>query len=332
MAGSAATETRAPAASAAAAAVAGVGARLGAKGSHWLLIGRRPDQEQLAKWVKPTADGDPDTGGPPGGGSGGPGGAGPRRPGGPPDRYRDEDGQVIDRRSGQVLHDQNSDRTLLSTRAHNRLVRLRGYRILHRGGRTAYGATLGLPATVRRARAGGSRYSQDVRQQVRVWGNTVREDAHAWADMGRQAARSGPFRSRRLPAAPTAVPSRRPNPVQPTTARTGSPAGRPGPAPARPAAPTSAAAAAGNATPAGTPASPNRLAGGSTTHPASPSLNRTAPAHPGEGNARSTPRDEARARMRDLLRHNGPEAEPQRQADRLREMRAQWQAEDGEDG
>ncbi|MGW1269791.1 hypothetical protein [Streptomyces sp. NPDC002491] len=312
----------------AAAAVAGVGARLGAKGSHWLLIGRRPDQEQLAKWVKPTADGDPDAGSPPGGGSGGPGGAGPRRPGGPPDRYRDEDGQVVDRRSGQVLHDQNSDRTLLSTRAHNRLVRLRGYRILHRGGRTAYGATLGLPATVRRARAGGSRYSQDARQQVRVWGNTVREDAHAWADMGRQAARSGPFRSRRLPAAPTAVPSRRPNPVQPTTPRTGNPAGRPGPAPARPAAPTSA----GNATPAGTPTSPNRLAGGSTTHPASPSLNRTAPAHPGEGDARSTPRDEARARMRDLLRHNGSEAELQRQADRLREMRAQWQAEDGEDG
>ncbi|MFI1508192.1 hypothetical protein [Streptomyces sp. NPDC020597] len=314
----------------AAAAVAGVGARLGAKGSHWLLIGRRPDQEQLAKWVKPTADGDPDTGGPPGGGNGGSGGTGPRRPGGPPDRYRDEDGQVVDRRSGQVLHDQNTDRTLLSTRAHNRLVRLRGYRILNRGGRTVYGATVGLPATVRRARAQGSRYSQDARQQVRVWGNTVREDAHAWAGMGRQAARSGPFRSRRIPAAPTAVPSRQPDPVQPATARTGSPAGRPGPAPARPAAPTSAAP--GNATSAGTPTSPSRLAGGSATHPASPSLNRTAPPPPGEGSARSTPRDEARARMRDLLRHNGPEAEPQRQADRLREMRAQWQAEDGEDG
>ncbi|KRD17944.1 hypothetical protein [Streptomyces sp. Root264] len=285
----------------AAAAVAGVGARLGARGSHWLLIGRRPDQEQLAKWVKPTADGDPDTG-----------------------------GQVVDRRSGQVLHDQNTDRTLLWTRAHNRLVRLRGYRILNRGGRTVYGATVGLPATVRRARAQGSRYSQDARQQVRVWGNTVREDAHAWADMGRQAARSGPFRSRRLPAAPTAVPSRRPDPVQLATARTGRPASRPGPAPARPAAPTSAAP--GNATSAGTPTSPSRLAGGSATHPASPSLNRTAPPPPGEGNARSTPRDEARARMRDLLRHNGPEAEPQRQADRLREMRAQWQAEDGEDG
>lgn len=304
----------------AAAAVGGLGARLGAKGSHWLLIGRRPDREQLAKWHKPTADGDPAGGGPSDGRDGGPGGGGsggggPRRPGGPPDRYRNEDGQVVDRRSGQVLHDQNTDRTLLSTRAHNRLVRLRGYRILNRGGRTAYGATVGLPANVRRARAGGSQYSQDARQQVRVWGNTVREDGRAWADAGRQAARSGPFRSRRLPAAPTAVPSPRPNPVQPAPARTGSPAGHPG-----------------NATPTGTPTSPNRLTGGSATRPASPAPNRTDPAHPGgEGVSRSTPRDQARARMRDLLRQNGPEAEPQRQADRLREMREQWQAEDGED-
>jgi hypothetical protein len=310
----------------AAAAVGGVGARLGAKGSHWLLIGRRPDKEQLAKWRKPTADGDPDAGGPSGGVDGGPGGGGPRGPGGPPDRYRDEDGQVVDRRTGQVLHDQHTDRTLLSTRAHNRLVRLRGYRILNRGGRTAYGATVGLPANVRRARAGGSRYSQDARQQVRVWGNTVREDGRAWADAGRQAARSGPFRSRRLSAAPTAVPSPRPNPVQPPTTRTGSPVGRSGPGPARPTAPTSPAG--GNTT----PTSPNRRGGGSATRPASPAPNGTGPTHPGGESARNTPRDEARARMRDLMRQKGPEAEPQRQADRLREMRAQWQAEDGENG
>lgn len=35
--------------------------------------------------------------------------------------------------------------------------------------------------------------------------------------------------------------------------------------------------------------------------------------------------------MRELLRHNGPEEEPQRQADRLRQIRERWQAEDGED-
>lgn len=203
----------------AAAAVGGLGARLGGKGAHWLLIGRRPDREQLAKWRKPTADGDPGAGGPSGGG--GSGGAGPRRPSGPPDRYRNDQGQVVDRNTGQVLHDQNSDRTLLSTRAHNRLVRFRGYRILNRGGRAAYGATVGLPANVRRARSGGSRYSQDARQQVRVWGNTVREDRRAWGDTGRHVAQvlrdhtddsggSGPFANRRLPAVgtPAATPAR----------------------------------------------------------------------------------------------------------------------------
>lgn len=67
----------------AAAAVGGLGTRLGTKGAHWLLIGRRPDKDQLAKWRKPTADGDPGSGagGPSGGGDGGSGGgAGPRRP------------------------------------------------------------------------------------------------------------------------------------------------------------------------------------------------------------------------------------------------------------
>ncbi|GHE34393.1 hypothetical protein [Streptomyces capitiformicae] len=302
----------------AAAAVGGAGARLGAKGGHWLLIGRRPDKEQLAKWRKPTADGDPDPGGPSGGPGGGTGGGGPRRPGGPPDRYRNEDGQVVDRRSGQVLHDQNTDRTLLSTRAHNRLVRFRGYRILNRGGRTAYGTTVGLPANLRRARSGGSQYAQDARQQVRVWSNTVREDGRAWAEAGRQAARSGPTRSRRLPTA-TAVSSPRPNPVQPPTVRTSSPAGRPGPAPAGPSA---SASPAGGST---TPTSPNRLAGGNAPRPASPAPNRTGSALPGAGSAGNTTRDEARRRMQELMRRTAPEAE------RLRRERGQQPpAEDGD--
>ncbi|MFE6335253.1 hypothetical protein ACFVOK_18850 [Streptomyces sp. NPDC057798] len=204
----------------AAAAVGGLGARLGAKGGHWLLIGKRPDREQLAKWRKPTADGDPPTGaggpGTPGtpGGPGGPGGGGPQRPGGPPDRYRDAEGQVVDRNTGHVLHDQHTNRTLLSTRAHNRLVRFRGYRILHRGGRTAYGATAGLPENVRRAQAAGSRYAEDARQQVRVWGNTLREDSRAWRDTARHLADTvrdhtddrgapAPFTTRRLTNSPT---------------------------------------------------------------------------------------------------------------------------------
>ncbi|MCX5251942.1 hypothetical protein OG895_43630 [Streptomyces sp. NBC_00201] len=290
----------------AAAAVGGLGARLGGKGAHWLLIGRRPDREQLAKWRKPTADGDPGAGGPSGGG--GSGGAGPRRPSGPPDRYRNDQGQVVDRNTGQVLHDQNSDRTLLSTRAHNRLVRFRGYRILNRGGRAAYGATVGLPANVRRARSGGSRYSQDARQQVRVWGNTVREDRRAWGDTGRHVAQvlrdhtddsggSGPFANRRLPAV-------------------GTPAATPRPAaPARPAPPTG-----GPAAPPPAPLPPRQ------GPPPVPRSDLGRPAHPGGGNARN-PRDEARDRMRELMRRTEPDAD---RLGRLRQVRDRWQDEDGE--
>ncbi|MEV5078869.1 hypothetical protein AB0K74_08565 [Streptomyces sp. NPDC056159] len=304
----------------AAAAVGGLGARLGGKGAHWLLIGRRPDKEQLAKWRKPTADGDPGTSGPSDSGDGVSGGTGPRRPTGPPDRYRNDQGQVVDRNTGQVLHDQNSDRTLLSTRAHNQLVRLRGYRILHRGGRAAYGATVGLPDNVRRARSGGSRYSQDARQQVRVWGNTVREDGRSWQDTGRHVARvlrdhtddsggPGPFTSRRLPTA--ATPAATPRPATPARpAPSGRPSGRPAPAPTRP------TASAG-----GPPATP----------PPAPLPRREGPAPrprpdlAGDGSARNRAREEARARMQELMRRTAPDAERRRQG------RAQRRDGDGED-
>jgi hypothetical protein len=203
----------------AATAVAGLGARLGAKGAHWLLIGRRPDRDQLARWRRPTAAADDPSGGSGGfagpGGAGGPGGGSggrgplPARGRGASDRHRDEDGLIADRTTGEVLHNHNTHRTLLATRAHNRLVRFRGYRILNRTARTAYGTTMGLPANIRRARAGNSRYTTDARQQVRVWGNTVREDARAWGDAGRRAAEAirtnddssgpAPFTGRRLP-------------------------------------------------------------------------------------------------------------------------------------
>ncbi|MGW4516408.1 hypothetical protein ACWEO4_31470 [Streptomyces sp. NPDC004393] len=303
----------------AAAAVGSLGARLGAKGAGWLLIGRRPDKEQLTKWRKPTADGDPNTGGPSDGGAGGSGGTGPRRPGGPPDRYRNAEGQVVDRNTGQVLHDQNTDRTLLSTRAHNRLVRFRGYRILNRGGRAAYGATVGLPANVRRARSGGSRYSQDARQQVRVWGNTVREDGRAWGDTGRHVARvirehtddsggTGPFTSRRLPTAatPTATPRPAPRPRP-------APSGRPSPAPTRPAAPAGGPAA----TP---PPAPLPRRDGPSPVPR-PDLGRPGrPVHPGDGDAGGSAGTSNQARIQESMR----------QAEALREMRARWRT-DGED-
>ncbi|CAM5655191.1 hypothetical protein GCM10010261_63660 [Streptomyces pilosus] len=312
----------------AAAAVGGLGARLGAKGGHWLLIGKRPDREQLAKWRKPTADGDPHTGGTsdqgpggaPGGGPAGPG-PGPRRPGGPRDRYRDDDGQIIDAATGEVLHDQHADRTLLSTRAHNRLVRLRGYRILHRGGRAAYGATVGLPATVHQAKAAGSRYSRDVRQQVRVWGNTVQQDGRAWSDTARQVSRvlrantDGPEGSassggRRLPAASASAAVRRQS----------APQQAPGVDSAARVSGTTATR--GGATAVSTPATPpNRLASGD-------GLNVQGPVLPGGGGARGDVRDQARARMQELMRRTAPEAE------RLRQERSQQESsgasEDGE--
>ncbi|MGV9456413.1 hypothetical protein [Streptomyces sp. NPDC003635] len=307
---------------AAAAAVGGLGARLGAKGGHWLLIGRRPEGEQLAKWRKPTTDGDQEPGGPGSSGEpgtdGGSGGFGPRRPGGPPDRYRNEDGQVIDRTTGQVLHDQRGDRTLLSTRAHNRLVRYRGYRLLHRGGRAAYGATAGLPANVRRARAEGSRFSQDARQQVRVWGNTLREDGRAWTDTGRQvtgvlrensdSGGPGPFTSRRLPAPTTTAPASRPAAPE-HQAPSGRSAGRPVPARARPAPPADGPATA-----------PPPRADGPRPRPG-----QGRPHLAGGSSARTPAREEARARMQELMRRTAPEA------DRLRREETQRHNEDGEE-
>ncbi|MET7456265.1 hypothetical protein ABZT03_31185 [Streptomyces sp. NPDC005574] len=339
----------------AAAAVGGAGARLGVKGSHWLLIGRRPDREQLAKWRKPTADGDPDAGGPSDGPGGG--GGGPRRPGGPSDRYRDEDGQIVDRHSGQVLHDQNSDRTLLSTRAHNRLVRLRGYRILNRGGRLAYGATVGLPANVGRVRAGGSRFSQDARQQVRVWGNTLSEDGRAWAATTRRISPArqnhtgstdgaSPARPGRLPATPATPPAEPPGTTPPPVAA--HPAAPPvAPSPARSIRARDLPVRPRPRPPAPRPSQPPSRNDGRAAStgervylPRMEPTDRTGtpsgagpdrPSPPGAARARSTPRDEAHAQMRDRLRRNASEAERQRQAERLRQMREQWRNEHGEE-
>ncbi|MET8292154.1 hypothetical protein ABZV80_44730 [Streptomyces sp. NPDC005132] len=303
----------------AAAAVGGLGARLGVKGAGWLLIGRRPDGAHLAKWRKPTAGGDPEGGGPLDGGPSGSGPGGPRRPGGPPDRYRNEDGQVVDGRANKVLHDQNSDRTLLSTRAHNRLVRFRGYRILHRGGRAAYGATVGLPANVRRARSGGAQVAQDARQQRRVWGNTVREDVRAWGDTRRRVSQvlrtrtgdsggSGPFTGRRLPATQT------PAPTSGSASRTVTPA-----APSAAPTPTgsgSGAAAAAAASGSGPASSVRRSSAARPPVSSQPQ----GPVLPGVGRARSATREEAAARMQELMRRTAPEAE------RIRLRREQQQA------
>ncbi|MCT9093515.1 hypothetical protein N4G70_32300 [Streptomyces sp. ASQP_92] len=237
-------------------ALATTGLRLGARGTWGLLVGRRPDDKALERWRKPNADADSaETEG-----EAGAGGLTRRR--GPADRYRDPDGTIADRDSGTLLHDQHQDRTLLSTRAHNRLVRLRGYRILHRAGRIAYGSSWGLPENIRRGHGHGSQYTQDARQQVKVWGNTVREDGRAWTGAGRTAAQRlreqpgdrgapAPFTGRTLrsttprtsglpaPGAPAAPPM---PPATPPPRPTASPATPPPPStPTPPAAPDPAA-------------------------------------------------------------------------------------------
>ncbi|MFD8737488.1 hypothetical protein ACFV06_21560 [Streptomyces sp. NPDC059618] len=304
----------------AAAAVGGLGARLGVRGAHWLLIGRRPDREQLARWRKPLAGEDPGGGGPWDGGSGGLGGVGPRRPGGPPDRYRGGDGRIVDRRSDRALHDQRVDRTLLSTRAHNRLVRFRGYRILHRGGRAAYGATVGLPASVGRARSGGSQFAQDARQQVRVWGNTVREDGRAWGDAGRHVSGvlreptddrggHGPFVGRRLPSGASPTATRPPAPARPAGA--GGSAGGTVP-PSSPVSATASGAGTGPVTPSA-PASRRPTSG----MPRSPLRSQPqGSALPGVGSARGSTRGEAAARWQELMRRTAPPeaGQPQQRA------------------
>jgi hypothetical protein len=317
----------------AAAAVGGLGARLGARGAHWLLIGRRPDHEHLARWRKPTADGDPNAEGPPNGAPGNPGGSGggPQRPGGPPDRYRNDQGQIVNPTTGQVLHDQNTDRTLLSTRAHNRLVRLRGYRILNRGGRTAYGGTVGLPANIRRAREGGSRYTQDAQQQVRVWANTVREDARVWGDTGRHAARlggqAGAFFSRRLataparttpPAPPRPAPPRPPTPPPPLLTPTIG--GRPpqtGPAFTGHNAPPPGGSGTPPPAPAPAPSWTSRLTPGPMARPGGGST----PGQTGSGGTGGSTGTSSQDRMQERIR----------QAEALRAMRERWRIEDGED-
>ncbi|WP_331765343.1 hypothetical protein OG747_52815 (plasmid) [Streptomyces sp. NBC_01384] len=307
----------------AAAAVGGLGARLGAKGAHWLLIGRRLDKEQLAKWRKPTGvDGEGDTH--PGGGNQGQGGS--LRRGGPPDRYRNDQGKIIDPDSGEILHDQNSDRTLLSTRAHNRLVRLRGYRILHRGGRIVYGSTVGLPANARRAQSGGSRYAQDAGQQRRVWRNTVRQDVRAWARRPQPAPTpvpappASPSSSRRLPPPPRNNPPG-PSPTPPPPAPRPSPTPPPAPAvPPRPLAPPRPASPP-------SPSAPPRPA--SPPSPSAPPPPARRPGRPNPvvpGNTSDSTRRQAQARFQELMRRTAADAE------RLRQQRARRQNKDGEDG
>ncbi|MEU9304928.1 hypothetical protein [Streptomyces sp. NPDC048269] len=132
---------------------------LALRGAHAALIGPKPGQHPAAAQLHAHA---------------GTGGQGPN--GG---------AVVVDKETGQVLHDPATDRPLLGGRIHARASRLRGYRIASRTARIAYGATLGLPRTLHRARSTGSEFTQDVRQQLGVTANHAREDGYAWAQGGR---------------------------------------------------------------------------------------------------------------------------------------------------
>ncbi|MGW5342919.1 hypothetical protein [Streptomyces sp. NPDC004050] len=93
---------------------------------------------------------------------------------------RAEGEMQVDKWTGEVLHDPATDRPLLAARLHDRASRLRGYRIAHRVGRTAYGATVGLPRTVHAARGKASEYTEDARTQLKVTANRIREDVARW--------------------------------------------------------------------------------------------------------------------------------------------------------
>ncbi|MGW5736390.1 MULTISPECIES: hypothetical protein [Streptomyces] len=246
-------------------ALAATGAAAGARGAWGLLVGKHPGDKELERLRKPTAAGDAPGSGPQydgahGSGPGVPQGDALRQ--GPADRYRDEDGVIADRASGETLHDQNSDRTLLSTRAHNRLVRLRGYRIAHRTGRVAYAATDALPSTTRRARQRASENTKDAQQQVRVWSNTVREDLRAWKPQDQPpAAGSGRMGGGGFGPAGPSGPGTPPAPAMPSL-----PSAPPGPAeadwPARVASP--------RIRPAATPGSTSTSGGGRSSVTAPP--------------------------------------------------------------
>ncbi|WP_331730862.1 hypothetical protein [Streptomyces sp. NBC_01174] len=159
------------------------GGRLALRGAYGALIGRRPQEEdESVKLLRLIAKGKgpgPGGGGEPGasGSSGGPGG-----PGG------GADSMVVNRKTGEILHDPTSDRPLIGPRVHDRAMRFRGYRIASRTARVGYGATLGAPRNVKAGARAATAVTLDAQTQLRVAANQVREDAGEWASAGRAAA------------------------------------------------------------------------------------------------------------------------------------------------
>ncbi|WP_330334786.1 hypothetical protein OHS33_36920 [Streptomyces sp. NBC_00536] len=97
----------------------------------------------------------------------------------------------VDQWTGEILHDPATDRPLLASRIHGKASRLRGYRIAHRIGKTAYGATVALPRTLHNAQVRGSEVTEDARTQLRVSANRIREDIEGWEPMVAGTVRAG---------------------------------------------------------------------------------------------------------------------------------------------
>jgi hypothetical protein len=136
------------------------GGRLALRGAHAALIGPKPPQEDPSlQLLRAIAEGD-----------------GSRRGQGHGD---DPGGMTVNHRTGEVLHDPETDRPLLGGRIHQRASRFRGYRVAARAAQLGYGATVGLPRNVRTARIGA---------QLRVAANQVGNDADRWRGMARSAA------------------------------------------------------------------------------------------------------------------------------------------------
>lgn len=150
--------------------------RLGLRGAHGALIGKRPPQEsEEIRLLRAIAGG-----GTVPGASTGQAGANPASDG----------GLTVNRKTGEILHDPSEDRPLLGSRIHEKASRLRGYRAASTATRFGYGATVALPRNVKSGGRKASEYTRDAQTQLRVAANQVREDAAEWAPVGRATVRA----------------------------------------------------------------------------------------------------------------------------------------------
>ncbi|WLQ53904.1 hypothetical protein P8A21_41065 (plasmid) [Streptomyces poriferorum] len=155
-------------------ALAAQGGRLALRGAHAALIGPRPPEEdESVKLLRVIANGN---GTAPGGPGSGPGGG----PGGGPTAA-----MQVNKKTGEILHDPDTDAPLLGPRIHQKASRLRSYRIASRVARVGYGSTLGLPRNAKTGTRKATQFTRDAHTQLRVAANSVREDAGDWASAGR---------------------------------------------------------------------------------------------------------------------------------------------------